>query len=122
MQTRTISQVPVRESFRDTKYRIQQRVISDLDPKLDITNQVAAMATAAVVAWPSQAIPAQQPSGPSRVRSEIVADARRHGVDVRPIDVLHSDWNCTLEEGVKSTFLRLLGRAVPATQLSPETE
>ena len=38
--TRVMSQVPVRESFRDTKYRIQQRVISDLDPKLDLTNQV----------------------------------------------------------------------------------
>ena len=38
--SRVISQVPVRESFRDTKYRIQQRVISDLDPKLDLTNQV----------------------------------------------------------------------------------
>ena len=37
---RIMSQVPVRESFRDTKYRIQQRVISDLDPKLDLTNQV----------------------------------------------------------------------------------
>jgi pilus assembly protein CpaF len=37
---RVISQVPVRESFRDTKYRIQQRVISDLDPKVDLTNQV----------------------------------------------------------------------------------
>ena len=40
MPQRVISQVPVRESFRDTKYRIQQRVISDLDPKLDLTNQV----------------------------------------------------------------------------------
>ncbi len=40
MPPRVISQVPVRESFRDTKYRIQQRVISDLDPKLDLTNQV----------------------------------------------------------------------------------
>jgi pilus assembly protein CpaF len=40
MPQRVISQVPVRESFRDTKYRIQQRVVSDLDPKLDLTNQV----------------------------------------------------------------------------------
>ncbi|MFV2063610.1 MAG: CpaF family protein [Chloroflexota bacterium] len=40
MPTRVISQVPVRESFRDTKYRIQQRVISDLDPKIDLNNQV----------------------------------------------------------------------------------
>ena len=31
---------PLRESFRDAKFRIQQRVISDLDPKLDLSNQV----------------------------------------------------------------------------------
>jgi pilus assembly protein CpaF len=30
---------PARESFRDVKYRIQSRVISDLDPKLDLANQ-----------------------------------------------------------------------------------
>jgi pilus assembly protein CpaF len=40
MPPRMTTQVPVRESFRDTKYRIQQRVIADLDPKLDLTNQV----------------------------------------------------------------------------------
>jgi len=28
---------------------------------------------------------------------QLVADARRHGIDVRPIDVLYSDWDCTLE-------------------------
>ena len=39
-QGRMLSQVPPRESFRDTKFRIQQRVISDLDPKLDLSNQV----------------------------------------------------------------------------------
>ena len=37
---RLISQVPVRESFRDVKFRIQSRVISDLDPRLDLANQV----------------------------------------------------------------------------------
>jgi error-prone DNA polymerase len=29
--------------------------------------------------------------------SQLVQDARRHGVEVRPADVLHSDWDCTLE-------------------------
>lgn len=29
--------------------------------------------------------------------STIIDDARRHGVEVRPIDVLHSAWDCTLE-------------------------
>ena len=33
-------QAPVRESFRDVKFRIQSRVIQDLDPKLDLSNQV----------------------------------------------------------------------------------
>src|SRR5215210_1496263 len=37
---RLVSQAPVRESFRDVKFRIQGRVISDLDPKLDLANQV----------------------------------------------------------------------------------
>ena len=39
-QGRLMSQAPVRESFRDVKFRIQNRVIQDLDPKLDLTNQV----------------------------------------------------------------------------------
>ncbi len=29
----------------------------------------------------------------------LIQDARRHGVDVLPIDVNHSDWTCTWEEG-----------------------
>jgi pilus assembly protein CpaF len=35
---RLIGQVPVRESFREAKFRVQARVISDLDPKLDLSN------------------------------------------------------------------------------------
>jgi error-prone DNA polymerase len=31
--------------------------------------------------------------------AQIVRDAREHGVEVRPIDVAASDWDCTLEEG-----------------------
>src|SRR5664279_3819020 len=37
---RLMSTGPVRESFRDVKFRIQNRVIQDLDPKLDLSNQV----------------------------------------------------------------------------------
>jgi len=37
---RLVTQLPARESFRDVKFRIQNRVIQDLDPKLDLTNQV----------------------------------------------------------------------------------
>src|SRR4029077_2973515 len=39
-QSRLSSAGPVRESFRDVKFRIQSRVIQDLDPKLDLSNQV----------------------------------------------------------------------------------
>jgi pilus assembly protein CpaF len=37
---RLMSSQPTRESFRDVKFRIQNRVIQDLDPKLDLSNQV----------------------------------------------------------------------------------
>ena len=30
--------------------------------------------------------------------AQLVQDAQRHGVQVRPVDVTHSDWDCTLEE------------------------
>ncbi|MFZ9905049.1 MAG: error-prone DNA polymerase [Steroidobacteraceae bacterium] len=32
--------------------------------------------------------------------SQLVRDAREHGVEVRPVDVLKSDWDCTLEAAV----------------------
>ena len=31
--------------------------------------------------------------------AQIVRDAREHGVEVRAVDVNHSDWDCTLEDG-----------------------
>ena len=34
--------------------------------------------------------------------AQIVRDAREHGVEVRPVDVNHSDWDCTLEAGHRS--------------------
>ncbi|MGQ3053015.1 MAG: error-prone DNA polymerase [Roseateles sp.] len=39
--------------------------------------------------------------------SQLVQDARRHGVDVRPADVLHSDWDCTLEDIEYAPAVRL---------------
>jgi len=29
--------------------------------------------------------------------AQLVQDAKRHGIEVRPVDVRHSDWDCTLE-------------------------
>ena len=43
--------------------------------------------------------------------AQLVADARRHGVEVRPPDVTASDWDCTLEPVSKQTgtFVLRLG-------------
>jgi error-prone DNA polymerase len=38
--------------------------------------------------------------------AQIVRDAREHGVEVREIDVNHSDWDCTLEGGAMRLGLR----------------
>ncbi len=40
--------------------------------------------------------------------AQLVADARRHGVEVRPADVAASDWDCTLEEGAVRLGLRMV--------------
>src|SRR5258708_2156103 len=41
--------------------------------------------------------------------SQLVQDARRHGVEVRPADVWASAWDCTLEEGAVRLGLRMVG-------------
>ena len=40
--------------------------------------------------------------------AQIVRDAREHGVEVRPIDVAYSDWDCTLEDGALRLGFRLI--------------
>ncbi len=40
--------------------------------------------------------------------AQLVADARRHGVDVRSVDVTISEWDCTLEEGALRLGLRMV--------------
>jgi len=35
-----LGSLPARESFREAKYRVQNRLINELDPKLDLSNQV----------------------------------------------------------------------------------
>jgi error-prone DNA polymerase len=42
--------------------------------------------------------------------SQLVQDARRHGVEVHPVDVAASEWECTLESGaVRLGFLMVRG-------------
>ena len=35
--------------------------------------------------------------------AQLVRDAREHGVEIRPVDVNHSEWDCTLEPAADST-------------------
>ncbi len=44
--------------------------------------------------------------------AQIVRDAQEHGVEVRPVDVSHSDWDCTLEKSGDIWALRLGMRQV----------
>ena len=41
--------------------------------------------------------------------AQLVASACRAGVDVRPVDVVHSDWDCTLERGAQGEPALRLG-------------
>ena len=41
--------------------------------------------------------------------SQLVQDARRHGVEVRPVDALASEWDCTLETGADAHLAVRLG-------------
>lgn len=41
--------------------------------------------------------------------AQIVSDAREHGVQVLPVDVAMSDWDCTLEEGEEGIWALRLG-------------
>ena len=41
--------------------------------------------------------------------SQLVQDARRHGVEIRAVDVMHSDWESTLEPGDSQTPAVRLG-------------
>ena len=41
--------------------------------------------------------------------AQLVQDARRHGVEVRPADACASDWDCTLEGGAVRLGLRMVG-------------
>jgi error-prone DNA polymerase len=57
-----------------------------------------------------------QPMG-SYAPAQLIGDARQHGVRVLPIDVSHSHWDCTLEEGALRLGFRLIkGMSQPAVE------
>ncbi len=46
--------------------------------------------------------------------AQLVRDAKEHGVEVRPIDVNHSHWDCTIEDGALRLGMRLVSGATKA--------
>jgi error-prone DNA polymerase len=56
--------------------------------------------------------------------SQLVQDARRHGVEVRPVDVMHSEVDCTIEdiESAVRLGLRLISslRSTSAQRIAQE--
>jgi error-prone DNA polymerase len=50
--------------------------------------------------------------------AQIVRDAAEHGVEIRPVDVSHSNWDCTLEAHAPS--VRLRASAMPDTVTTGE--
>src|SRR5205814_10606825 len=41
--------------------------------------------------------------------AQLVRNAREHGVEIRPVDVNASRWDCTLEDGALRLGMRLIG-------------
>ena len=50
--------------------------------------------------------------------SQLVQDARRHGVEVRAVDVMCSDWDCTLEDLLHEPAVRLGLRMITGLQFA----
>ena len=50
--------------------------------------------------------------------SQLIQDAKRHGVQIRPVDVTVSDWECMLEEQTDEPFQSIASTA-PALSMTP---
>ncbi|MGH8769201.1 MAG: error-prone DNA polymerase, partial [Burkholderiales bacterium] len=53
--------------------------------------------------------------------SQLVQDAQRHGIEVRPVDVLVSEWDCTLESGLRTEVKGLSKNKIAADLLSTQS-
>jgi error-prone DNA polymerase len=54
--------------------------------------------------------------------SQLVQDAKRHGVEVRPVDAMHSDWDCTLEQPSGDSAGTATHGTTPSTPHQPATD
>jgi error-prone DNA polymerase len=54
--------------------------------------------------------------------AQLVRDAKEHGVEVRPVDVLHSAWDCTIEHNGAGRAALRLGMRLVSGASKPETD
>ena len=52
--------------------------------------------------------------------AQLVRDAQQHGIEIRPVDVNHSDWDCTLEGSAIRLGLRMLNGVGQLTAVTIE--
>ena len=48
--------------------------------------------------------------------AQLILDARQHGVEVRPVDVNASEWDCTLEGGMRNAECGMWSTAIPKSE------
>jgi error-prone DNA polymerase len=108
--SRLVSGMLVRGYSREFAEQIYQQILGFGEYGFPESHSVSFALLAYVSAWLKHHEPAaflaamlnSQPLG-FYSSSQLVQDARGHGVEVRPVDVTASDWECTLEEGIPIT-------------------
>ena len=106
LEQRLIQGMLARGYAREFAERIYQQILGFGEYGFPESHSASFALLAYVSAWLKRHHPAaflaallnSQPMG-FYAPAQLVQDARRHGVEVRPADVLASDWECTLEPG-----------------------
>ena len=107
LEQRLIQGMLDRGYAREFAERIYQQILGFGEYGFPESHSTSFALLAYVSAWIKHHYPAaflaallnSQPMG-FYAPAQLVQDARRHGVEIRPADVLASDWECTLEPGV----------------------
>jgi error-prone DNA polymerase len=72
-------------------------------------HEPAAFACALINSWPMGFYSPDQ----------LLQDARRHGIRTLPVDVRHSNWDCSLEDGSPSSLPESVARTASRSRLKP---
>jgi error-prone DNA polymerase len=120
--SRLVSGMLARGYSREFAEQIYQQILGFGEYGFPESHSVSFALLAYVSAWLKHHEPAaflaamlnSQPLG-FYSSSELVQDARRHDVEVRPVDTTVSDWECTLE-GENGDRSRVTGHGSPSSQ------